>query len=115
MKELREITSLFPRDFLRGFFDAEEHVNVGSGSGFQAAVGAENSGKPLLLRVELLLEEPGVAFRFDRKRKAGTINTIGGIGSAMRKTMYAVLIGKVAEVRKSAKLKDSQFIGRARS
>jgi len=103
LKELLEIALKFPREFLRGFFDAEGHVDVGVGDQFHLAVGAENSNKSLLLRVKQLLAELGIASRFECKRKAGTIKVIRGEAFVMRKTTYSVIVGKVSDVREFAK------------
>ena len=103
LKKLLEIAYKFPREFLRGFFDAEGHVDVGVGNQFSLAVGAENSNKLLLLRLKQLLKELGIDSRFERKRKAGTIMVTRGEALAMRRTMYSVIIGKVTAVRDFAK------------
>jgi len=99
LKKLLEIAFKFPREFLRGFFDAEGYVGVGIGPGFHLSVGAENTDKSLLLRVKQLLDELGIASRFVRKRNAGTIMVVRGECFVMRKTMHSVIIGKVADVK----------------
>ena len=76
LKKLLGIAFAFPRDFLRGFFDAEGHVDVGISSvssGFKLSIGAENSDKWLLLRVRTLLEQLSIDSRLHRKREAGSI------------------------------------------
>ena len=60
LKKLLEIAFKFPREFLRGFFDAEGHVDVAVGNQFHLAVGAENSNKQLLSRAKQLLKSLGI-------------------------------------------------------
>lgn len=55
LKRLLDIAFAFPRDFLRGFFDGEGHVDVGVTNSLQLSVGAENSNRSLLFRVKKLL------------------------------------------------------------
>ncbi|HUI22919.1 MAG TPA: LAGLIDADG family homing endonuclease [Nitrososphaerales archaeon] len=99
LRKLLEIAFRFPREFLRGFFDAEGHVDVGVGNQFHLAVGAENSEKLLLSKAKQLLKTLGINSRIDRKRKAGSLKTIGGVTFAMRQTSCALMIGRITDIR----------------
>lgn len=99
LKKLLEIAFKFPREFLRGFFDAEGHVDVAVGNQFHLAVGAENSNKQLLSRAKQLLKSLGINSRIARKRKAGSLKTIRGQTFAMRRTSYALNIGKIDAIK----------------
>jgi intein-encoded DNA endonuclease-like protein len=93
LKQLLEIAFAFPREFLRGFFDAEGYVDVSAGRHFSVQVGAENSDESLLLMVKKSLKLLGIESRIERKRKAGTIKVIRGKAFTMRRTSYSLLIG----------------------
>ena len=74
---LLEIAFKFPREFLRGFFDAEGHVGVSGTKGFYLRVGATNTDRVLLLRVKRELKnELGIDSHLARKRKAGSVMEI---------------------------------------
>ena len=47
LEKILEIAFKFPREFLRGFFDAEGHVDVGITKYLFLSVGAENTSKAL--------------------------------------------------------------------
>jgi DNA endonuclease len=102
LKKLLEIAFVFPREFLRGFFDAEGHVDVGVGREFHLAVGAENNDKQLLSKAKRLLESLGIKSRIEQKRKAGSLKIIWGRAFAMRRTSYALMIRGVTNIKKFA-------------
>jgi intein-encoded DNA endonuclease-like protein len=103
LKKLLEFASAYPREFLRGFFDAEGHVSVGVGKEFHLVVGAENSSKPLLLQARRLLMSIGIGSRINRRREAGSIKAIRGVAFVMRRTSYGLVIGKLKDVRRFAR------------
>lgn len=103
LKELLGIAFAFPHEFLRAFFDAEGHVDVGITKRFALRVGVENSDKVLLSKGRRLLSELKIASRIDRKRRAGTMKVIRGEAFVMRRDSFSVVIDKVADVRKFAK------------
>jgi len=120
IEELLEIALAFPRDFLRGFFDAEGYVSVGIATRFMFSVGAENSNKLLLDGVKQLLDKGlGIHSRINRKCKAGSIKVIRGKAFVMRRTSYSLTIGRFHDInrfankvnftisRKAQKLKDA--------
>jgi DNA endonuclease len=120
LRELLELASTFPREFLRGFFDAEGHVDVAARRAFLVNVGAENSDKVLLSIVKvLLLRAFGIESKIYRKRKSGSLKVIRGKSFRMRRTSYSLVIMRFQSVkrfqsrvgfsivRKSRKLKDA--------
>lgn len=94
LNKLLRIAFAYPREFLRGFFDAEGHVDVKITKLLGLSVGAENSNRGLLLGVQRLLKVLGIVSRIDRKRKAGSIKVIRGKAFLMKRTSYSVVIGK---------------------
>lgn len=102
LKRLLKLASAFPREFLRGFFDAEGHVGVGVGREFHLTVGAENSDKSLLLHARKLLISLGIMSRIDRKRRAGSIKVIRGEPFVMRRTSFSLVIGRLRDARQFA-------------
>ena len=48
LKKLLELVPAFPREFLRGFFDAEGHVDVSAVGTFSVTTGVENSNRTIL-------------------------------------------------------------------
>ena len=102
LAELLKIAFAFPREFLRGFFDAEGHVDVSITKYLRLRVGVENSDRRLLLKVRQLLRELKVASIIERKRKAGTIKVIRDTAFVMRRTSYSVTNGKIADVKRFA-------------
>lgn len=102
LKKLLEFAVVFPRDFLRGFFDAEGHVDAGVTTRLDLRVGVENSDGKLLLRVKMLLKELRIISRIERKREAGTVKIIRGKAFVMKHASYSVVIGRIADVRRFA-------------
>lgn len=102
LKKLLEIACVFPQEFLRGFFDAEGHVDVSAGRYFQLFVGAENSDRFLLRKVGELLRTLGIDSRIQRKREAGSIKVIRNTLFVMRRTSYSVMIGRMGDVKRFA-------------
>lgn len=98
--KLLEIAFAFPREFLRGFFDAEGHVDVGINRYLQLSIGAENTDKSLLQRVRKLLKEMGINSRIDRKRTAGSVQVIRGREFKKRRTSYSLIIGKRDDIER---------------
>ena len=103
IRKLLELASAFPRDFLRGFFDAEGYVSVSISKDFHLIVGAENSDKTLLFMAKRLLKTIGIDSRINQKRKAGSIKVIRGKSFKMRRTSYSLVIGGIDDVRKYAR------------
>jgi intein-encoded DNA endonuclease-like protein len=123
LRKLLELAFAFPREFLRGFFDAEGHVDVGAKESFSLATGAENSDKILLAKVRLLLRrEFGISSRINRKRESGSLKIIRGKSFRMRRTSYSLMIRRLEDMksfdrlvgfsikRKDQKLKDALMI-----
>lgn len=122
-KQIFEIAAVFPAEFLRGFFDAEGHVDVSFAVNPRLSIGAENSDRLLLLRIKWLLNADfGISSRIYQKRKAGSIKVIRGKTFTMKRTSYSLTIGKFDEMktfadrvgfsihRKAQKLKDALSI-----
>ncbi len=125
MLKLLNLASAFPREFLRGFFDAEGHVDVSAGSQFQIRLGAENSDRYVLKRVQHILKEVfGIDSKINRKRESGTKKTIRGKQFTMRRTSFTVLVNRIRDVevfarrigfsiaRKQEKLNDAVVVAR---
>jgi intein-encoded DNA endonuclease-like protein len=123
LRKLLELAFAFPREFLRGFFDAEGHVDVGAERIFGFHAGAENSDRVLLTKVRSLLQkEFGIDSRINRKRKSGSLKVIRGKSFKMRRTSYSLAIRRLEDlhkfdrqvgfsiVRKDLKLKDALAI-----
>jgi len=119
-RQLLQTAFVYPREFLRGFFDAEGHVDVNGTETFQFYVGAENSNRMLLRRIaESLQTVFHIRSRIRRKRKSGSLKAIRGQPFRMRKTSYSLLILRLADLqsfkeqigfsisRKSQKLADA--------
>ena len=93
LRDLLKLAFAYPREFLRGFFDAEGHVDVSAVRRFQLSVGAENSNKFLLRRVrELLRIAFGMRSFIDSKRKAGSTKVIRGRTFVMRRASFSLVI-----------------------
>lgn len=120
LKKLLELASTFPREFLRGFFDAEGHVDVKAAASFEIRVGAENSNKALLLQIRSVPTLAfGIAPRIYQKRKSGSVKSIRRKSFRMRKNSYSLLISRFEDLkrferqigfsisRKNLKLKDA--------
>lgn len=99
LERLIEYASRFPREFLRGFFDAEGHVDVGITKYLKLRVGAENTDKKLLSKARELLNRLKIASRTCRKRRNGTIMTIRGKTFVKRRTSYSMEIGRLSDVK----------------
>jgi len=123
LRKLLEIAFRFPRDFLRGFFDAEGHVEVSGTKIFSMRVGATNTNRMLLLRIRRMLKKKlGISSNINRKRPAGSVMVIRGRTFALRRTSYELIISSRESVekfaqevgfgilRKSQKVKDALFI-----
>jgi intein-encoded DNA endonuclease-like protein len=105
MGKLLELAFAFPCDFVRGFFDAEGHVDVGAKGPFSLAAGAENSDKTLLARVRLLLgRELGISSRILKKREAGSLMVIPGKSFRTRKTSYSLMIQRLDDLKEFDRL-----------
>ncbi len=103
LKKLFELALAFPCEFLRGFFDAEGHVDVSAEHEFHLRVGAENSNKDLLSRVErVLMGVFGTTPRINQKRKAGTNMIIRGEKFTKRKTSFSLLMSRTKDVESFA-------------
>jgi intein-encoded DNA endonuclease-like protein len=114
LDKLLEIAFAFPRDFLRGFFDAEGHVDVGVSRSLKLSVGAENSGKRLLMRVRLLLIQLNIGSRLYRKREVGSVKVIRNESFVMKRTSYSLVIGILDDVKRFAKMIDFSIYRKAK-
>jgi len=105
LKELLELAFAYPLEFLRGFFDAEGHVDVRvSGKRFSVSAGVENSNISLLRRIkQILLTECQIGSVINRKRKAGSLKVIRGKAFRMRKTSFTLMINRLNDLQKFAK------------
>jgi len=123
LRKLLELAFAFPREFLRGFFDVEGHVDVGAKRSFGPAAGAENSDRTLLAKVRLLLRrEFGIRPRINKRRESGSRKVIRGKSFRMRRTSYSLIIRRLEDLkefdrlvgfsirRKDQKLKDALAI-----
>jgi intein-encoded DNA endonuclease-like protein len=100
LKQVLEIALVFPREFLRGFFDAEGHADV-SAKKFTLSlrVGAENSDKSLLLWIKKSLKLLGIESLIQRKRKKGSIKVIRNTTFVMRRTSYSLNVDRIQDVK----------------
>jgi DNA endonuclease len=105
MTKLLELAFAFPREFLRGFFDAEGHVDVKvSVQGFHVCAGVENSNIRLLQRIKhVLFTVWQIHSNINRKRLAGSLKMIRGKTFRMRKTSFTLLINKLDDLGKFAR------------
>ena len=100
LERLLVLAFAHPREFLRGFFDAEGHVDVSAGRHFQIWIGADNSSNMLLQRIsQELLRNLRIGSRIYKRREAGTIKEIRGQSFAMRRASFSLLIRRVDDVR----------------
>jgi DNA endonuclease len=104
LRMLLELAFVYPSDFLRGFFDAEGHVDVRvTGNKFTASAGVENSNIRLLRSIKkILLTKCQIRSIVNRKRRAGSPKVIRGKAFRMRKTSFTLLINRVDDLRKFA-------------
>jgi DNA endonuclease len=106
IKKLLKLAFVYPSEFLRGFFDAEGHVDVCASKYFKLSVGVENSNRWLLTRVKLLLNQLDIASRLYRKREAGSIKVIRNESFLMKRTSHSLVIGKMDDVKRFAMVVD---------
>ncbi len=103
IKKVLELAFAFPREFLRGFFDAEGHVDVGITGRLDLFVGAENSDKLLLSMMKQLLKgRLGINSNMNRKRMAGSIKVIRGKSFVMRRTSFSLVIRRISDLKRFA-------------
>ena len=123
LSKLLEIAFKFPREFLRGFFDAEGHVDVGCTKSFSLKVGATNTDRTMLIKIKRMLKkELGIDSYLNKKRAAGSVMVIRSRTFALRRTSYELIMSSRESVkkfteevgftifRKSQKAKDALFI-----
>jgi len=123
LRKLLKLAFAFPHEFLRGFFDAEGHVDVGAKGSFSLGAGAENTDRTLLGKVKLLLRrEFGISSRIYRKRESGSLMTIRGKSFRKRRPSFSLIIRRLEDLtkfdrlvgfsikRKDQKLKDALAI-----
>lgn len=105
LRKILELAFAYPVEFLRGFFDAEGHVDVrASGEGFSISAGVENSNIRLLRRIkQILLTLCQIGSVINRKRKAGSLKVIRGKAFRMRKTSFTLMINRLDDLQKFAK------------
>ncbi len=107
LKRLLRLASAFPGDFLRGFFDAEGHVDVTATVTFSVSAGVENSNVTILAKIKtLLLTAFQIAPKINRKRESGSPKTIRGKSFIMRKTSFSLMIRRFSDLQRF-----SEFIG----
>jgi intein-encoded DNA endonuclease-like protein len=101
LKQLLEIAFVFPEGFLRGFFDAEGHVDVCASRDFRVSAGVENSNRELLLRIRQVLSERfQIDSVIDKKRESGALKVIRGKPFQMRKSSFSLLILRIHGLRR---------------
>lgn len=105
LRKLLELAFAYPLEFLRGFFDAEGHVDVrAGGKRFNVSAGVENSNIRLLWRIkQILLTVCQIRSIINRKRKAGSLKVIRGKAFRMRKTSFTLLISRFDDLQKFAR------------
>lgn len=107
LKILLELASAFPREFLRGFFDAEGHVDVGATGSFIVSAGVENSNTTLLAKIKTLLHAVfRIASKIYKKRESGSLKTIRGKSFLTRKSSFSLLIHRINDLQRF-----SEFVG----
>jgi len=100
MKKLLDLAFAFPREFLRGFFDAEGHVDVSATDYFSVIAGVENLNKLLLLRIKkILLAAFGINSSVSLKRRSGTVKTIRAKSFRMRKSSFTLRICRLRDLQ----------------
>jgi len=105
LRKLLELAFDFPSEFLRGFFDAEGHVDVSAARIFGFHAGAENSDRILLTKARFLLQkEFRINSRINRKRKSGSLKVIRGESFKMRRTSYSLIIRRLEDLKKFDRL-----------
>jgi len=104
LETLLDIAFVYPLDFLRGFFDAEGHVDVrAGGKRFNVSAGVENSNVTLLRRIkQVLLTACEIRSIKNKKRKAGSLKVIRGKAFLMRKTSFTLLINRYEDLQRFA-------------
>ena len=105
LKKLFEIASAFPREFLRGFFDAEGFVEVAAKTFFDARVGAENCNRTLLSGARRMLQ---VVFHISStlhlKRNPTSLKTIRGESFLTKRASYRLLIVRDDQIERFGSL-----------
>jgi intein-encoded DNA endonuclease-like protein len=105
VSELVVLASAFPREFLRGFFDAEGFVSVTAGNLFRVDVGLDNTEQYLLVRVGTILRK---SFNLDsmiqRKRESGSIMSIRGHTFLKRRTSFCLTIRRMDGIKRFGNL-----------
>jgi intein-encoded DNA endonuclease-like protein len=100
LQNLLKLASVFPQDFLRGFFDAEGFVEVAAQDIFDLRVGVENTNRTLLSGAKHMLDTSfGINSTLRRKRRAGTLKTIRGESFLTRRASFRLLIGRLGDIR----------------
>jgi hypothetical protein len=120
---LLKLAFVLPRDFPRGFFDAEGFVEVAAKDVFGVCVGAENSNRALLSGTRRILRSTfHIGSTMRRKRKSNSPKTIRGESFLTRRTSYRLLIARVDDIerfrslvgfsicRKMEKLEDAERV-----
>ncbi len=100
VEKLTKLASAFPREFLRGFFDAEGFVEVTAHDTFDVRVGAENSSRILLSSARYMLNAFGIHPILRRKRESGTPKTIRGELFLTRRASFLLLICRQSDIRR---------------
>jgi DNA endonuclease len=105
LKRLLRIAFAYPREFLRGFFDAEGHVDVLATTRFHVSAGIENSNRRLLFRIkQILMTVFHISSSIYKKRESGSMKVIRGKTFRMRKPSFTLLIMGLRHLQKFRKL-----------
>jgi intein-encoded DNA endonuclease-like protein len=98
---LSNLVVVHPRDFLRGFFDAEGHADVTATTRLTLAVGADNCDRSILLLVKRTLADAlWIQAIVQLRRKAGFRKVIRTDSFVTKRTSYAVRITRLHAVEK---------------
>jgi intein-encoded DNA endonuclease-like protein len=99
--ELRALARKYPREFLRGFFDAEGHAAVKAGKMLSISVGADNCNLTFLRLVKRTLHTSfGMTGHLISGRPAGTLKVIRAQPFLTRQKSYILASRKIEDVRR---------------
>ena len=99
MSELWKLANAYPSDFLRGFFDAEGHADIGAKSKLSIAVGAYNCDRLLLEFVKRALSTNfGIYATIHLRRLAGTLKVIRNEPFFTKRASYSIYIQRLGDI-----------------
>lgn len=101
LNDLCSIIRAYPREFLRGFFDAEGYASVSASGKLSVSVGVENTDiEALTLIRTILLEEFDIKASLAYRRPAGSSKTIRSQSFKTRNPVYSLQVRKRQDVAK---------------